>query len=309
MIKVNQLLLGRILKVTIVLFAVVMLGSVLRKFFSDHEAIELFSRQVKLHSKWLVIVILLMPLNWFFETAKWKKIVSVSEEITWKEAWSGVLSGLAIGSATPNRIGEFAGRVFQLKRTAIHDGISCTLLSSVLQVGVTMLAGIAGLLLVDTEKILHSAKAISWVIIVFTLILAGAIIIRSLSGKAAKYFEVLRRMNAKLLVEVFALSAIRYAVYSLQFVIMLKMCGVNAPAFALVTAVAINYMIVSVIPSVMISELFVRGTVASGVIGALCGFPEAAALAAVITWLLNVGLPAICGMFFVQNLTFFRKQN
>lgn len=251
----------------------------------------------------------MIPLNWFLETAKWKLLISVSEEISWKEAWSGVLSGLAIGAATPNRIGEFAGRVFQLKKTAVYDGISCTLISSLAQVGVTIVAGMSAILMVDTSQIIHQSHAIAWTISFLICVIVGLIIMRSLRGKFEKYVLVLRKMEVVLLLKVFLLALLRYLVYSTQFLLMLQICGIDALLMDLYAAIAIHYLVVSIIPSVMISELFVRGAVASGVIGALCGSPEIAALAAVCTWLLNIGLPSLCGMFLVHKLNFFNRTN
>src|SRR5688572_15786848 len=107
MLKSNQLILGRVLKVAIVLLAAVMLFFALRKFLAEPDSISRLVQLWQSHKMWLLLVVLLLPVNWFLETAKWKKLVSVSEPITWKEAWSAVLAGLAIGSATPNRVGEF----------------------------------------------------------------------------------------------------------------------------------------------------------------------------------------------------------
>ncbi|HTF03255.1 MAG TPA: lysylphosphatidylglycerol synthase domain-containing protein [Bacteroidia bacterium] len=309
MVRSNHLILSRILKVAIVLLAAVMLFSVLRKFFGDEHAVEKFTSLAGKHPFWMALIALMMPLNWFLETAKWKKLVSVSETISWKEAWSGVLAGLAIGSATPNRIGEFAGRIFQLRATPLHDGISFTLMGSLAQVVVTVVAGIAGLLVTDPDQYMHSTKAYIWALIVVGAIGFGVLFFRSMTGRFAKYFEAIKKIDARMFRYVLGISALRYLVYASQFLLMLKICGVEAGVMQLFTAIAVNYMVVSIIPSVMIGELFVRGTVASGVIGGLCGNPEAAALAAVLLWILNVGFPAICGMFFIRNITFFRNSN
>lgn len=286
-----------------------MLLSVLWRFFNDRRTVELFVANVIGHKFWFLCVVALMPLNWFFETLKWKNLIAVSEEISWKEAWSGVLAGLAIGAATPNRVGEFAGRIFQLKKTELHDGISCTMVCSVMQVGVTMLAGVMAMLMTNTEEIMHKSKVVVWVVVLTVVILALIVIVRNATGKWTKYLSVLKKMSGVVLMQTFLLSAFRYVVYATQFLIMLRICGIASPSSVLIGAIAINYMVVSVIPSVMISELFVRGSVASGVIGALCGSPELAAMAAILTWLLNVGLPSIAGMFFVRNLTFFKAKN
>lgn len=308
MLKSNQLILGRVLKVAIVLIAAVMLASVIFKFFSDEESIRRLTTIARAHKLWLLVIILLLPLNWFLETAKWKRLVAVSEKITWREAWSGVLAGLAIGSATPNRMGEFAGRIFQLKATPVTDGIVLTLVSSFMQVAVTVAFGFMGLMMTDPDQYMHSKKAYIWMIIVVGIACIAIAVLRNARGKIAHYFTAMRKVDGRVQRYVLAVSALRYAVYSLQFLLMLMICGVEAPIMDLVWAIAVNYLVVTIIPSVMISELLVRGTVATGVIGSLCGNPGAAALAAVLLWMINVAVPAVCGMFFIRNLSFFKAK-
>lgn len=308
MLKSNQLILGRILKVAIVLIAAVMLASAFRKFFSDENSIAKFKQLASEHSLWLIVIGFLLPLNWFLETAKWKKLVSVFEKISWGEAWSAVLAGLAIGSATPNRIGEFAGRIFQLKSTPLRDGIVLTLTSSVMQVAATLLFGFVGLMMTDPDQYLHSQKAFAWMVVVVGVACVAIAVLKSPRTKIAKYFTAIRKVDGGIQRYVFGVSVLRYIVYSVQFFLMLKITGIEAPAMDIVWAIAVNYLVVTIIPSVMISELLVRGSVASGVIGSLCGNPGAAAMAAVLLWLINVGLPAIIGIFFVRKLSFFKKE-
>jgi hypothetical protein len=67
-------------------------------------------------SVWIVMssLFLLMFLNWFIEALKWKFLVQKIEVIsTWK-AVESVFCGLTWAVFTPNRIGEYGGRVFFL---------------------------------------------------------------------------------------------------------------------------------------------------------------------------------------------------
>jgi hypothetical protein len=308
MLKSNQLILGRVLKVAIVLLAAVMLFFALRKFLAEPDSISRLVQLWQSHKMWLLVVMLLLPLNWFLEAAKWKKLVAVSEPITWKQAWSAVLAGLAIGSATPNRVGEFAGRIFQLKSTPLADGIMYSLVSSLMQVMVTIAFGFIGLMLTDPDQYMHSNKAFLWLAAVGGAMSIGVAFMKNPRTRFAKYFTALNTLDGSVARYVLFMAFVRYLVYALQFFIMLKLCGVEAAHTQLALAIAVNYLIVTIVPSVMFSELLVRGTVASGVIGSLCGNPGGAALAAVLIWLINVALPAAAGLFFVKNITFFRKQ-
>lgn len=304
----NRLFVGRILKVAIVLLAAVMLVVALRRFFIDENAVAKFRTLSAEHWPWLLIVALLLPLNWFLETAKWKRLIAAAEHVTWREAWSGVLAGLAIGSATPNRVGEFAGRVFQLKNTPARDGIVFTLVGSLMQVIVTIAFGVLGLLMTDPGKYLHSTKAFVWTVIVVGAGCAFIAFAKTARGKIAGYLSALRKIDARTQRDVLGLSALRYIVYATQFFLMLRICGVDGSTMELAWAIAVNYLAVTIIPSVMFSEMIVRGTVATGVIGGLCGDPGAAALAAVLLWMINVALPATIGLFFVRNITFFQRK-
>ena len=304
----NRIIIGRVLKVAIVLIAALMLLLALRKFLANEEAIDLLVFNARENSGGLLLIVLLLPLNWFLETAKWKRLIAVAEKISWPQAWSAVLAGLAIGSATPNRIGEFAGRIFQLKQTPVRDGIVFTLVSSMMQVLVTVGFGIAGLLMTDPDKYLHSGKAFIWTVAAVGIICIGLAYLKSSRGKIAEYFSAFRMIEGTVLRDVLILSAVRYMVYSLQFYLMLKICGVEASAMDLCWAIAVNYLVVTIVPSVIFSEMIVRGTVATGVIGGLCGNPGAAALAALLLWMINVGVPAAIGLFFVKNISFFGRK-
>lgn len=304
----NRIIAGRVLKVAIVLIAAVLLFFALRRFFLDEHAVQQFTVLAAEHWPWLAVVVLLLPVNWFLETAKWKRLIAASEKITWKEAWSAVLAGLAIGAATPNRVGEFAGRIFQLKATPLRDGIVFTLVSSFMQVLVTVAFGFLGLLMTDPDKYFHSTKAFAWTVAVTGAACMAIAFLKTARGKIAEYFSALRKIDSATQRDVFLLSALRYAVYTVQFMLMLKICGVEASASSLLWAIAVNYLVVTIIPSVIFSEMIVRGTVATGVIGGLCGNPGAAALAAVLLWMINVALPAATGLFFVKNITFFRRK-
>src|ERR1044071_1101258 len=63
----------------------------------------------------LVLVILLMILNWAIEAFKWKLTIEKVQEISFLTAFKAVLSGLSFSVTTPNRIGEYLGRVLYMK--------------------------------------------------------------------------------------------------------------------------------------------------------------------------------------------------
>ncbi|MEQ9166951.1 MAG: hypothetical protein RLO12_11885, partial [Fulvivirga sp.] len=67
-------------------------------------------------NRWLLLlVILLMPVNWFIEGLKWKIIAGKIVHLSKWQAFKGILSGLTIGFATPHGIGDYLGRIMTIK--------------------------------------------------------------------------------------------------------------------------------------------------------------------------------------------------
>jgi hypothetical protein len=55
------------------------------------------------------VVVLLMPVNWFLELVKWKRLVGRNQDLSYGVALRGLLLGVALSVITPNRLGELGG--------------------------------------------------------------------------------------------------------------------------------------------------------------------------------------------------------
>lgn len=64
------------------------------------------------------------------------------EDISFYQAVKGVLSGLAIGFVTPNRVGEFAGKIAYLKSENRTNGALMSFVGSSAQLLITIQAGL-----------------------------------------------------------------------------------------------------------------------------------------------------------------------
>ena len=90
----------------------------------------------------LVFTFILMFLNWSLESYKWKYLLNKVEDISFYKAVKGVLSGLAIGFITPNRVGEFAGKIAYLKSENRANGALMSFVGSSAQLLVTIQVGL-----------------------------------------------------------------------------------------------------------------------------------------------------------------------
>src|SRR5690606_3930899 len=75
----------------------------------------------------LTIVLILMFLNWFTESLKWQYLCLQIQPISITKALQSVFCGLAWAVFTPNRIGEYGGRVlFLMPRKRVFGIIGMT---------------------------------------------------------------------------------------------------------------------------------------------------------------------------------------
>ena len=92
----------------------------------------------------LSMVLLLMPVNWMLESRKWQFLTSSTVAITFKTSLKAVLAGLNTGFITPNRYGEFAGRIFFLPEAHRLTGVLLSFINSVSQSLVVTFFGLIG---------------------------------------------------------------------------------------------------------------------------------------------------------------------
>jgi len=76
----------------------------------------------------LVWTFLLMFVNWGVETLKWQYLIIKIEKIPYWKAFEAILSGISVSIFTPNRIGEWFGRVFILKKGNPWQGVFITMI-------------------------------------------------------------------------------------------------------------------------------------------------------------------------------------
>src|SRR4051812_2206215 len=88
------------------------------KIFQDvHPEIsnQLKGLSVKVNVLSIVSVFALMLLNWSLEALKWEIIVNQLQTIGFLKSLRAIFAGISVSIFTPNRIGEFGGRIFFLE--------------------------------------------------------------------------------------------------------------------------------------------------------------------------------------------------
>src|SRR6218665_2481360 len=101
---------------------------------------------------WLLLaVMLLMVVNWSIETVKWKLAVQWVQRIDFSTALKAVLSGVSFSVTTPNRVGEYLGRILYMEEGKRLKAISLTITGSISQLIITLGMGLAGLFILQAN--------------------------------------------------------------------------------------------------------------------------------------------------------------
>jgi uncharacterized membrane protein YbhN (UPF0104 family) len=287
-----------------------------------NDAPQLFQLGVLFSSENLIatlFVLFLMFVNWSLEAYKWKLLVEPLEKVDFRASLKGVLSGITISIFTPNRIGEFAGRVFFLREADKIQATIMSLIGSVAQLLVTVIAGLLAFYILEIKYYdffqLESVVSVNllFVLIAFVLSFVGLVVYlvfnkQPQSERFKKYFDTLKMHSKKRLNTVFNLSILRYIVFSIQYYLALKIFGVNGGVLILFSLIALTFFVTAAIPTFALTEIAVRTGVAIYFFGTISDAHASILTASLFLWMINLAIPSIVGSFFIYKLNFFKGQ-
>ena len=263
------------------------------------------------HIAALMLVVLLMLANWGLEAIKWRLIIATAERISVPRAFMATLAGASVSLVTPNRTGEFVGRVMFLRPETRIGASALTLLGNISQVLVTLVVGCVGLAGMQWTALPLPVPA-GWgtsaiVFLSVLLSIAGATLflhpgllrqvldLVPLLRRFDHHFGALSEQRSSTLVLVLFLSLLRYAVFVLQFLLLLGLFG-TAPSMADgLLAIPVIFLLTTITPTIMLTELGVRAGVAVALLVPLGAAAEDATWATTLLWSINVLLPAVIG--------------
>jgi len=315
-----------LLKIGIVAFALFFLYEQItsKSSFEDFDINKTFM-QLKTNYLLLVLVVLMMFLNWFLESLKWRFLISKIEKISIKRSLRAIFSGITVSAFTPNRVGEYGGRVFCLEKGDRIKAVLITVIGSMAQLTTTIIFGLIGVLLLPNLMpkfdLLLSEIIFAYPIMLFVIILLSTLLVTLFLNASVfsvvlskvkflrnfqKYNEVFAFYSSSELLEVLLYSVARYGVFTTQFFILLQVFEVNISYIDSCILTSTMLFVISIIPTIAITEIGVRGSVALFLFGLVSVNTVGILSATLVMWIVNLLLPALIGMIFVFTLKFFR---
>lgn len=277
---------------------------------------------------WMVIAMVFI--NWGFEARKWQVLLKTLQPISFFTAYKSVLSGVTLSLNTPNRMGEYGGRILYVKDGNRIKGISLSIAGSISQLIITLLMGCFGLVYIIygsgsvgipiivmglsvywLRTLLFLSSCTSIIVILFYFRLSWLIKLVEKIPAAAKYVQyisVLDDFNAKLLLRLLYLSFLRYAVFIIQYILLLQVLDVSIAWITGCWIISILFLVLAIVPSFAIADLGIRGKFSTellslystntiGIIGTTFGI-----------WFINLFIPAFVGSLLILSIKFFKDK-
>jgi len=268
----------------------------------------------------LIFIVLLMIANWVLESLKWRYVTRELFPITVWQAIESVFCGLTWAIFTPNRLGEFGGRVMFLpNRKRIH-GVFAMTVGAFGQSVVTNVLG-AGALMWFLSTYIHvdswlmaGAVAIDVGFITFMLLFYFNIrwmvsLLNSIKflKKYHRFFDIMGKYKFYQLLNIMWFCLGRFLVFTFQYYLIMQLFIPDIAPIPMMLLMFVYFFILSAIPSMDIVDIGVRGITADKLFGYITDQHIAVVVAVSIIYIVNMIIPAILGSVFVFKLKFFDR--
>jgi uncharacterized membrane protein YbhN (UPF0104 family) len=267
--------------------------------------------------------LLLVLVNWGLEAVKWQILLKPLEQISITKAIKAILAGVAFSINTPNRIGEYGGRVLYVKDGHRWQAVSLTIAGSLSQLIVTLAAGVAGLLALLSQPSLLQSSAVHalWVQALLYGTIAVTVFLCVLYFKLSwlvkwlkkiprgnnflKHIAVIENLDVRFLLRVIGLSLLRYIVFVIQFILLLQLFIGSINTGIACMMVSIVYLVLAIIPTIALAEIGIRGKVSLLLFGMITTNTLGIVAATLAIWCINLIIPAIIGTILFASLKIF----
>jgi len=266
---------------------------------------------------WLCIT--LMFANTSLEACKWYLLANVAEPMGYGRAFSSYLAGVAFSIVTPNRIGEYPGRVLYIGSTNAWRYINVSASGIISQLSGVYMFGLAGLIYYNIAfptihaKVTLAACFVANILILFIYrryeIWLPALARINWFQRLAIFGRIQNNVSSQRKLTVLAISVLRVAIFTAQYLFLLKWMNVSIPLAGGFFMAALFFWLLAVIPGIALIELGVRGSLSIYLFQQISTVPPnilgmIAATAGI--WLLNLIIPSVFGSILIARMRILR---
>ena len=274
----------------------------------------------------LLPVILLMLVNWGLEARKWQLALRHLQQLSFWTAFKATFTGSTMASFTPNRTGEYVGRILYIEEGKRLQAVSLTLICSMAQLQVTLYAGLAGLWFFkrSSGSLAEGDSAVMWMNMLFYAVLTAAVVLTLFyfrlawlikiihrwtgNAKIMRYVAVLEDCNATILLRVLSLSVGRYLVFLVQYYLLFLIFEVDVNWWQTLQSVSVLFLVLAILPSfTFLTDLGIRWKAGIEIVQLYSSNTVGIFATAFTIWLVNLIIPALIGSLLILGIRVFRK--
>ena len=269
---------------------------------------------------------LLMIVNWGIEAFKWKMAIQKVQQVSYLTAFKAILSGTSFSVTTPNRVGEYLGRLLYMHEGNRLKAISLTIAGSMSQLLVTLLMGLTGFFVLREpitnghilggawiQAIVYGVSAVLLVLTVFYLRLSWIIRWIDRLPRLRNYAWLLKGLedfNATLLLQILSLSLVRFFVFLTQYFLLFRLFNVDVSWWQGCWAVSVSFLVMAVLPTIaLFTDLSLKGKISLQLLGLFSGNSLGIWATSVTIWFINLIIPALAGSLLILGIKRIFKNN
>jgi hypothetical protein len=252
---------------------------------------------------WLIPIFGLMFLNWSFEALKWKLLVQPFYRLNFTNAFRSIWSGVSTALSTPNRLGDFIGKISHLPKVHRKKGVISSFYGSFSQWLITVIMGWIGWLYYGDQIISNPLLKTTFSFIGIMLILGFSILylsqnaIKVVPQKWKHYFVDSPTRSTKIKIVLF--SFLRYLAFATQFYLLIRFLGLELGYTTVFLKITLFYLITSFVPASFWGEIGIKESVAVWVFSGLIYNSLIIIAITLLLWLINLVIPALVGNYFL----------
>ena len=272
-----------------------------------------------------ILVFVLMFVNWSLEALKWKISVQGVQPVSFFKSLKAIFSGVSFSVTTPNRTGEYLGRVLYMDDGNRLRVISLTILGSISQLLVTIFFGLVGLLILRPD--IDNVSLSGWMEWVKDLGIIGASI--TFIVLTVFYFRIgwlvkwidkipaikkyiwlineLEKTDTTLLLRLLSISLLRYLVFATQYFLLFRFFGVEVNWWQGFWATAIVFFVMAITPTIELFEVVKKMYVTKEIFAIFTVNTLAIGFVTTTIWCINLVIPAAIGSLLILGIKFFKK--
>lgn len=253
-----------------------------------------------------------MLLQWVFEAVKWQMLLRQLIHLPIAKAMMMIFTGISFSIATPNRLGEFVGRILHLPKDIRIQATGYTFVGNFAQLIVTCIAGSIGLMLINIDYFRETLPQLDVLILIMKWITPiSTILLFFIYFKAGLFFSWLAQLKVLqlwhdklvqlsalspvLLIQLLLYSLLRYIIILVQYRLIFEVIGVEVDLLQTAIAISIMLFVLSVVPTISLVELGLRWQISIMVFAPYTANVFGLTMGVTLIWVLNMIVPAGIG--------------